>query len=273
MIDAKRLADTLLSVVRGWVEPALREIQQRLVGVERRLDAVKGEKGDKGDPGEPGAPGVGEKGDKGEPGAKGDKGDKGDPGEPGAPGVGQKGERGEAGAKGDKGDKGDPGEAVHGKDGRDGTDGRDALEIVPIHGIDPAKRYKRGTWAAHDGGLWRANRDTDPIAAAGIDQCGWSVMVEGLAGIDIRLHDDCRTLEVSARMTGGTVTAMKGVIPVMIQRGIYNADQHYTRGDVVTWAGSSWHKTDDTQGIAPGLPGSGWVLVVKKGRDGKDGGR
>lgn len=58
--------------------------------------------------------------------------------------------------------------------------------------------------------------------------------------------------------------------PVTIYRGVYNEKETYVRGDVVTWGGSAWH-CDEAKGIKPGAPDSGWRLMVKAGRPGKDG--
>ena len=58
--------------------------------------------------------------------------------------------------------------------------------------------------------------------------------------------------------------------PVTIYRGVYNEKETYARGDVVTWGGSAWH-CDEAKEIKPGAPDSGWRLMVKAGRPGKDG--
>lgn len=270
MIDVERLVEKLLTTVREWAEPAIRQLQEKLQQIDEKVNAIKpAEKGDPGERGEPGA--KGEKGDPGEPGARGEKGEPGAKGEKGDPG-----ERGERGEKGEPGQsiKGDPGEkGLDGKDGqngRDGIDGRDAIEIVPIAGINPAKHYKRGTWAYDDGGLLRAIRDTDPIdSAENLEQCGWSVVAAGIASLEIIQAEDLRSFELHARMTGGRIRVHKFTLPVMFHRGIYRDDNLYAKGDVVTWAGSSWHKHDDSLNGQPGTAESGWVLIVKKGRDGR----
>lgn len=54
--------------------------------------------------------------------------------------------------------------------------------------------------------------------------------------------------------------------------GIFKKGASYTRGDVVTWNGSAWHCNEDVIGL--GVPGDGspaWTLIVKHGRDGRDG--
>lgn len=60
------------------------------------------------------------------------------------------------------------------------------------------------------------------------------------------------------------------VSPVMIQRGVYVDGKVYAFGDVVTWGGSQWHANEDTT-TKPGEGSKAWTLIVKRGRDGKDG--
>lgn len=57
--------------------------------------------------------------------------------------------------------------------------------------------------------------------------------------------------------------------PVVIDRGVFKADQSYEAGDGVTWAGSFWIAQTATTS-KPGEDAT-WRLAVKKGRDGKDG--
>jgi hypothetical protein len=56
-------------------------------------------------------------------------------------------------------------------------------------------------------------------------------------------------------------------IPAMIYRGIFNENAAYERGDVATWAGSSWIALKAAPQGKPGQSGD-WQLIVKKGRDG-----
>jgi hypothetical protein len=52
--------------------------------------------------------------------------------------------------------------------------------------------------------------------------------------------------------------------------GVYVEGKHYELGDLVTWAGSSWHCNEVTES-KPGDGSKAWTLMVKRGRDGKDG--
>ena len=52
--------------------------------------------------------------------------------------------------------------------------------------------------------------------------------------------------------------------------GVYQDGQSYEKGQLVTWAGSSWHCNAPTT-TKPGDGSKDWTLMVKRGRDGKDG--
>jgi len=58
--------------------------------------------------------------------------------------------------------------------------------------------------------------------------------------------------------------------PGLVFRGVFADGQVYDRGQVVTYAGSSWH-CNDTTTTKPGDGSKAWTLMVKRGRDGKDG--
>jgi hypothetical protein len=58
-------------------------------------------------------------------------------------------------------------------------------------------------------------------------------------------------------------------------RGSYSASEDYKRGDLVSYGGSIFHCTRDTQGVQPAHDGERgltfpWQIAVKRGRDGKD---
>ena len=54
-------------------------------------------------------------------------------------------------------------------------------------------------------------------------------------------------------------------------QGVYQDGKSYELGDVTTWAGSTWHCNEVTT-TKPGEGAKTWTLMVKRGRDGKDGG-
>lgn len=250
----KEFGDALLISIKGYVSERVDSIIKRLDDVQARLDSVKdGEKGDKGDKGEPGES------------IKGDKGEKGDPGESI---KGEKGEPGESikGDKGDKGDKGEPGESIKGEPGEPGKDGErglDALDIDVLPAINEERRYARGTFASHKGGLWVSRRSTD-----GMD--GWECIVNGLDAIEaMQDPNDPRKFGIGIKSADGRVVTKEFRIPAMMDRGVFKEGTSYEEGDVVSWAGCAWVAKSSTESKPD--TADGWRLMVKKGRDGKDG--
>lgn len=141
-------------------------------------------------------------------------------------------------------------------------DGRDALhlEIQPF--IDEGKSYPRGSYATHNGGLWRAYEKTHGMR-------GWECIVDGMAVVEID-HSDQRRFTVTLTRTSGASETKAFDVPVMIYQGVFKLGQEYRPGDTVTWAGSLWHCDEQTQD-KPGETGSkGWTLAAKRGRDGRD---
>lgn len=146
--------------------------------------------------------------------------------------------------------------------GRDGEDGRDALALEILPSIDEGKSYPRGSYATHNGGLWRAYEKTHGMR-------GWECVVDGVAGVEIERSDQRRFTLTVNRASGSSETKTFDV-PVMIYKGVFKSGQEYLPGDTVTWGGSLWHCDDQTQD-KPGETGSkGWTLATKRGRDGRD---
>lgn len=174
------------------------------------------------------------------------------------------------------GDKGETGRAGRdGADGREGIDGvqgppgRDAVDIAWLPSIDESKVYARGTFAQYRGGMIFATRMTDPITN-GLDKAGWAVCMNGVLAETEEHLDERRVLRVTEYTDGRTFKReMKS--SALIYRGTWR-EQAYSRGDVVTLAGCSWHCQVDGTVIRPGTTGSDdWKLMVKAGRDGKEG--
>ncbi len=255
-------------------------------------------KGDKGDPGEPGLSVKGDRGDPGEQGPAGEsiKGDRGEKGEPGIDGkdvdmaevealiakalpdivakavealvdkqmalirVNAK----EAIEKAIKAipepKRGDPGEP--GRDGRDGPPGRDAIHLDILPAIDPEVVYRRGTWATHKGGLWRAFEKT-----AGMK--GWECVVDGFDGADIAYGEDVRSCTVKLLRSSGVMTEKSFQLPSIVHRGVWK-QQAYTTGDTVMKDGHLWMaRADADEADVPG-ESKAWQLAVRRGRDGRD---
>lgn len=146
--------------------------------------------------------------------------------------------------------------------GKDGADGRDALTLEVLPFIDEEKSYPRGSYATHNGGLWRAYEKTHGMR-------GWECLVDGVSGIDIQ-HSEQRTFTLTVNRTSGTSETKSFDVPVMIYQGVFKSGQEYLPGDTVTWGGSLWHCDEQTQD-KPGEAGSkGWTLAAKRGRDGRD---
>jgi hypothetical protein len=171
------------------------------------------------------------------------------------------------------------------KDGRDGKDGADGKEGPAgpqgapgmLSAFEPyleGEVYERLALVVHAGGAWQATRRTKtPPSPVSPD---WQAVAAGVAGVEARVADDLRTVEVSARLSDGTVARSVAEIPALVYRGVYSATERYKVGDMVTHAGSMWvlRQPDEADiGRALDVPGkhSAWQLAVKRGQDGRNG--
>ena len=146
--------------------------------------------------------------------------------------------------------------------GRPGEDGRDALALELLPFIDGAKSYPRGSYATHNGGLWRAYEKTHGMR-------GWECVVDGVAGVDVG-KEGMRNFTVTVNHASGASEKKTFDLPVMVYRGVFKSGDEYLPGDTVTWGGSLWHCDEQTQD-KPGETGAkGWTLAAKRGRDGRD---
>ncbi|WP_115447926.1 phage portal protein, partial [Escherichia coli] len=139
------------------------------------------------------------------------------------------------------------------QDGRDAT----ALEIIPA--IDDQKSFPRGTYATHQGGLWRAYEKTHGMR-------GWECLVDGVADIDVSMTGE-RLFSVVVRQSSGQRTEKTFSLPVMLYRGVFRAGETYHPGDTVTWGGSLWHCNSMTEDKPGEAHSSAWTLAAKRGRD------
>ncbi|EQA1580387.1 phage gp6-like head-tail connector protein [Enterobacter hormaechei] len=143
-----------------------------------------------------------------------------------------------------------------------GADGRDALAIEIEPFIDEKKSYPRGTYATHNGGLWRSHEKTYGMR-------GWECIVDGVSAVDIQ-QDNERSFSITLERASGALEVKSFDVPVTIYRDVFKAGTEYQPGDTVTWGGSMWHCNEPTTD-KPGETGSkGWTLAVKKGRDLRD---
>ena len=141
-------------------------------------------------------------------------------------------------------------------------DGRDALQLEIQPFIDEGKSYPRGSYATHNGGLWRAYEKTHGMR-------GWECIVDGVSDVDISINGQ-RNFTVTVNRASGTSDKKAFDIPAMVYRGVFKSGDEYLPGDTVTWGGSLWHCDEQTQD-KPGETGSkGWTLAAKRGRDGRD---
>lgn len=146
--------------------------------------------------------------------------------------------------------------------GKPGEDGRDALALELLPHIDDSKSYPRGSYATHNGGLWRAYEKTHGLR-------GWECVVDGVAGVDVSM-DGQRSFTVTVNRASGGSEKKDFDIPAMVYRGVFKTGSEYLPGDTVTWGGSLWHCDEQTQD-KPGEMGSkSWTLAAKRGRDGRD---
>lgn len=264
MTEINAAAEAIFKSVEGFVASRVAtllgeigEVEKRwaekYADLESRFNALQF-KGEPGEPGIPGPPGPnGEPGAAGPPGLQGERGLTGEPGPQGIPGI--PGERGEKG--------------LDGRDGREGEPGRDAVQIDVMAAIDPERRYPRGMYAAHAGGLVRSFRATDPMGAGdNLDACGWHVVVNGIGDIAIDQVDE-RSFAVRTATTDGVQVSRQFSLPVVLDRGVFREASAYERGDGVTFGGSFWIAQKDAPEGKPGTSPD-WRLAVKKGRDGAD---
>lgn len=139
--------------------------------------------------------------------------------------------------------------------------GRDALDLEILPAIDEAKQYPRGTYAAHNGGLWKSYERTHGMR-------GWECIVDGIAAASVT-QIDAREFSVTLAKSSGAEVVQKFALPIQIYKGVYRDGEAYDEHDNVTWAGSQWTSTKAENTDKPGTNDS-WTLCVKAGRNGKD---
>lgn len=90
----------------------------------------------------------------------------------------------------------------------------------------------------------------------------------GFDDMDVEFDGDRTVLLKFAR--GTKTKAWPLVFPYLKNQGVYIEGKSYMPGDLATWGGSMWHCNEETS-TKPGDGSKAWTLVVKRGRDGKDG--
>jgi len=97
--------------------------------------------------------------------------------------------------------------------------------------------------------------------------------VDGLGFDDLgfEARDDGRTIVLRFER-GDQIKEIEAKFDVVLYRGVYRDGETYDAGDAVTWGGSLWIALRRTAS-KPGDGSADWRLAVKKGRDGRDGGK
>jgi integrin beta 3 len=91
---------------------------------------------------------------------------------------------------------------------------------------------------------------------------------DGLGFDDMTVEHDGERGVLLKFQRGDVVKEFPLNFDVVLDRGVYKAEQQYAKGDAVTWGGSLWIAQKATD--AKPDSGDGWRLAVKRGRDGKD---
>ena len=93
---------------------------------------------------------------------------------------------------------------------------------------------------------------------------------DGLGFDDLAVQFDGDRTVALTFTRGGQTKSFPVTLPFLKYCGVFADGTAYDLGDVVTWAGSSWHCKAATR-AKPGEGSRDWQLVVKRGRDGRDG--
>jgi len=176
------------------------------------------------------------------------------------------------------GPPGPPGErGADGAPGRDGAAGRDGIDGLP--GTDGASVLGPEGPAGRDGrdGLPGVPGVTGEKGQSGIDGKDGRDGLDGKDGLgfdDFHVEHDGRRGLTFVMQRGDQVKTWPIVLPVPMYADEIKwlPDHRYAAQDVVMWDGSGWLCKDaESIGKKPGTPQSGWVLIIKRGRDGIDG--
>lgn len=177
----------------------------------------------------------------------------------GAPG--KDGADGAPGRDGEHGKEGTPG--IDGAPGRDGAAGEKGLDGAPGRdGIDGKSGVGlAGVLKDHEGVVVFTLTDGSIVKLGRFDGIDGKDGKDGAPGRDAdpEFIRSAVQDEVQKQAMAPLATAYKGVWK----------PETYKNGDVVTWGGSLWLAKADTE--AKPETNDAWVLIVKRGRDGKDG--
>lgn len=145
----------------------------------------------------------------------------------------------------------------------------DALADVVIQTIETAQVPLVGRLAATEARLAAAEARLERLVLAE------AVLVE-LGKETVTLRERAAVLETRPQLQGPPgdpgPAGKDGADgkPGLSYLGVYQDGKTYDVGELVTWAGSAWHCNEATT-TKPGDGSKAWTLMVKRGRDGKDG--
>lgn len=261
------------SVTVEEVRPLLEEmVRLQVASIPAPKDGAPGPAGEPGPAGPQGP--QGERGEKGADGAPGERGPQGPAGEPGA--RGERGEKGLDGAEGPQGPAGERGDV--GPQGERGADGetphQDTIKVML------GELVERAVAALPPPEPGAPGKDADPLLMAKMVSDEIARQFDALrpqlkgdkgdpgAGVKdfgMDLLEDGRTIVFRCIDAEGKEAAYELTIPWQLYRGIYEPGRKYQKGDVVTYAGSTWVALQDTS-ESPGKSAH-WQLAVKRGKD------
>jgi hypothetical protein len=263
-VDGINGKDADPEVVRSMV---LSEVERAVEAIPRPKDGADGRDGVDGKDGINGRDGI-----DGKDGAPGEKGMDGINGRDGV--DGKDGERGMDGAVGEKG--------MDGANGRDGIDGEKGMDGAPGESIHPdtvrMMVQEAVTKSIADMPPAQPGKDADPmVLAASVHeevQRQFDAIREHIKGAPGEPGDGLQDMTMDLKEDGRTLVfqfigksfqkEIEVIAPWQIYRGVWKSGR-YQKGDVVTYAGSSWVALADTE-ETPGKS-SDWQLAVKKGKD------
>jgi hypothetical protein len=162
-----------------------------------------------------------------------------------------------AGPKGERGERGE----------------RGADSTVVADGIVESKSYPRGTFAVFHGGMFHAQRATDPLGSKTLAEAGWCCIFRGIAASTSTLEDGGRYLVNTVTFSDGTQEVSRLKTAMAIYRGVHQPAHKYDAGDTVTFDGSQWTAKVDTDERPRARPLDApqvWQLSTKRGAPGKD---
>jgi integrin beta 3 len=177
---------------------------------------------------------------------------------------GRDGIDGKDGAPGKDGESGKPGEP-----GKDGEPGRDGLALVDfLRGHDGHLIITLSDGSTKDMGQF-VGKDGAP-GEPGKDGRDGHDGKDGLSFEDFAMEFDGEKTFTFKFVRGDIVKEYTFTAPVVIDCGVYRAEQSYSKGDGVSYGGSFWIAQKDAPEGKPEAS-QDWRLAVKRGRDGKDG--